>query len=525
MAGNRRAFGLVAAFLALNLVVKFALICLNQAEYTDGILQLTVFQNRAGLYPPLYGALAWLLEHAGLDLTVAGRVVSILAGSLAVIPIYLMARMVYGDNAARFAALFYTIAPLALRWSARVMTDALFLCLVSFSLWLMMMAWARIRREDRMRGADGLLALGSLFAALAALTRYQGAFLAVPLMVVAGCFVLRQRRVPWLLLTTSVAWAALPLWMHFAGFVHGGQFASRTGKTAFDTVLAYLNALESFVLIAPYYFCYPVALFALVGLFRARVLPGMGAAFAVPWLLWAIVILAVQSAFGSFQYRYMLPLFPAVLVMAGGGCAWAEQALASRGRLRWFSLLLGASVVYMALFSMALLVFQRQAFGDQKAAAEYVRANVPPAVTVVSNEQYGAFTELGCPKMTFWSGRRVEPLAKYLQPSMLGIGEVSIPAGTVLVLSTAYLGDAGFEALRGYLTSRYHIRVVASFDSMVVPLHDDIMETPGTSQNPIGWVYRYTPQSFSTQVLVAERSRTTQAGDPATSATSGGMTR
>src|SRR5690606_15730527 len=78
------------ALLALMLGC-FALRCIPfgdaPGEYTDGILQLTVFQNKAGLYPPLYGALAHVLHLATagiLSLEAAGRLISNVSGAVCI---------------------------------------------------------------------------------------------------------------------------------------------------------------------------------------------------------------------------------------------------------------------------------------------------------------------------------------------------------------------------------------------------------------------------------------------------------
>jgi hypothetical protein len=39
------ASGYLAALVIANLVAKFLLIRLNQADYTDGIIQITIFEN------------------------------------------------------------------------------------------------------------------------------------------------------------------------------------------------------------------------------------------------------------------------------------------------------------------------------------------------------------------------------------------------------------------------------------------------------------------------------------------------
>jgi hypothetical protein len=487
-----------------NLALKFAFIGFNQGEYTDGILQLTVFENKAGLYPPLYGALALALSKLGMGAEFAGRVISVVAGSLAVIPVYLLARRLRDDNAARFAGLFFTLCPLVLRWSLRVMSDSLFLCLSATVLWSLHVAWTAT--EDRKR-AGRHLAAASILAALGSLTRYQGVFLTLPLLLVAGVFVVRHRRIPWLAIAASAAWGLLPAWIQFHGFVHQGQFAERSTGHLVATLLAWLNLGESFLLIWPYFLGFPIFLFAVAGLAGLRFGTHDARAFLWLWAPWTAAILVLQSVFGSFQYRYMMPVFPACLALAGVGAGMLETTLTARGRRWLFSLAFLGSVGYLVFFSLAVLVFQRQSLGDQRAAASILAA-MPPGTPAYSNEQYGSFRNLGCVKQSYWSGRPVESIIDSLPERPGQPLRKHLPDGSVVILGNMYGGDQPVDFIIASLTYFYQMHLVASFDSAVYPIMDDIMLSPGLNQNPLAWVLRYTPQLFSTHIYQVDRRRT-----------------
>lgn len=506
---------LMLGFVLLNLGAKGLMMRINLGEYTDGILQLNVFSIKSGLYPPLYGGLAWLVSRCGLELETAGRIVSVIAGSLAVIPILLMTRSLYGTCAAKFAAILYTISPLLWRWSVRVMTDSLFLCVSAFSLYFMFLAWSSAHSlcasargadvdgssspHDRARTRDKYLALASLFGVLATLTRYQGALLGILMLIPLAAFVAAFRRVPVRAIIVSLLWIAVPAWVHYAGFVHGEQFASRQAGSYGQTLLAYWNLAESFMLISPYYFAYPIFAFFLIGLLRSDILGREMRAFTWLWFLWGAGLLAAQSAFGSFQYRYMMPVLPAVLILAGGGCAKLESALMRRGKYALFSGLFMLAVILTTLFSCAVLVLQRKTFGDQRAAADYIKSSVPAGARVFSNERYGNFTKLGCVKLSFWSGRQVESLLEYAPDGNVRFRE--IPAGSFLILCNSYGGDEQLDFVERRAAHMFNLREVASFDAEIYPLMDDIMVSPIMNQNPLAWVMRYTPQDFSTHVF------------------------
>lgn len=507
---NSPATGILVGFVVANLALKLSLVAMgiNRGEYTDGILQLLVFQVKAGLYPPLFGALATALAATGIELETAGRIVSAVAGSLGLIPVYMMALRLRGPCAARFAALFYTISPMILRWSVRVMTDALFFALCAAALWLMMEAWAATRDRADRRRADWLLAGATLCAALSALTRYQGALLAPLWLIPATLFVWRTRGLPWRALLACSAWLALPAWMAWNGMVHSQQFRDRSGASLLASLLDYLNVAESFVYIAPYYMGVPV--FVLMVLGAARLDRTRPFARAFIWLgcLWAVIILVLQAMFQSFQYRYMMPVMPAVLALAGVGAIAFEEHMMARGRRMLFSALLLLGMLYLTVMSCAVLVFQRETFGEQRQAARYIREFLPPDMPVFSNEQYGPFTDLQSVKLTWWSGRPVSIITPYISPDGARPPERMLPVPCAVVLGDVYGGDPYTVTLTTQLNLYYHMRTVAAYYSTTYPVFDDVMVNPMFNQNPMGWVLRYKAQYFSTQVLVVDSMRT-----------------
>jgi hypothetical protein len=498
----RPEWAFVGVLVLVNLAAKGSFIGINTGEYTDGILQLTVFENRAGLYPPLYGALAHVLAMAGVSLEMAGRIISVVAAALCVVPVYWLGLRLGGAGAARLAGLLYTVAPMPWRWSVRVMTDSLFLLLSTITLVLLMEAWSRTRRpaDDQIthgKSAHWCLAAAVAVAGLSVLTRYQGV-LFVPLIVAVFIMYFRQfRSIPWLAVASGLVWLTLPVWMQYNGFVHQGQFASRTAPTPLATVSAWINTFESFLLISPYYMGYPIVIAAVAGLFYLR--RSASRTYLVPaawlWGGYSLMLLGLHAAFGTFQHRYMMPILPVLAALAGVGFTWLDDS--NRGR-RWvFSTLLLVSVVYLSMFSLAVLVLQREAFGDQREAAEFIREQIPADVPVLSNERYGSYTDLGAVKLSYWSGRRVDTL---IDPA------TQMKPGAIVALGTAYGGNEAVTGLMQALSADYDLQPFTPrpFQSVITPLMDDIMVNPMFNQNPMGWVMRYVPQPFATQLFVVQ---------------------
>lgn len=365
-----------------------------------------------------------------------------------------------------------------------------------------------------------MLAAATLCAGLAGLTRYQGALLAPLLTFVFLRHWLTFRRLPWMSAVIAIVFAVMATWwVSINNSVHAGQFTSRTGPTALATVMAWINTAESFMLISPYYFGYPIFAAALVGIAVVRRTATLWFArpAAVFWGTYAIMLLALQAAFGSFQYRYMMPILPMVVALAGVGFAWAERRIDIQSVRRCgtdilsvhpssrhshtnycvhplvFRAAIVLSLVYLVGFSLAILVLQRETYGDQRAAADYIRKNVPATAPVFSNERYGNYTQLGSVKLSRWSGR----------PVQIASPDKPMPAGSVLVLGTAYGGNEAVGAQIAALSQRYDLRPLTPmpFTSQIVPLMDDIMTDPMFNQNPLAWVLRYVPQNFATQVF------------------------
>jgi hypothetical protein len=521
--------------LGVSLVLRLVILNINGGEYTDGMIQLTGLPAESqGLYPPLYGWLARFVagfSHIGLE--TAGKLISAVASSLTLVPLFFMASRVGGSSTGRMAALLYAVSPMPLRWGIRVMTDSLFLFFVTWAMRVLVEASDALARHawtcegEERRGlrwawqADVLGAGFVIIAALATLTRYQGVVL-VPLGMALFVFFVVRRLIPALFLVSGLVWIPVAMEMARGRAIHGGQFAQRMTPDTVTTALSYWNNFESFVLVSPYYFCYPVALFAIVGVVvlwlrsdRGTVsagsawvgtrkaddcgdLPG-NSWFGWSWVFFGVAILLLQSAFGSFQYRYMLPLLPGVLCVAGAGLAgWEKWSGSGKMRRGVFRAGMLVSIVYMAVFSTAVLLLQRDSFADQRMAADFIRMKVSPQTPVFSNERYGSFEWPISLKLTVWSGRPVRPL--FLKKSADGLAEM--PAGAVVVLGNEYGGNEALTQLMGVLGQRYMMESLtrAPFNAEIVPLMDDIMVNPMFNQNPLAWVLRYSPQMFSTAV-------------------------
>ncbi len=154
----------------------------------DGIGYVNIasdFINGRGLggtthFPPVYPILVGVASLFFKDFELAGRAVSIIMGSLVVVPVYLLGKEFYGRKAGFLAAVL-TMSWWSIRsWSGEVMSQATYMTLALFAVYLL---WSAVDRRST------LLALGSgACMALAHMTRSEGiiVYFAMTLVILIG---------------------------------------------------------------------------------------------------------------------------------------------------------------------------------------------------------------------------------------------------------------------------------------------------------------------------------------------------
>lgn len=118
------------------------------------------------LFNPYPALIAWL-NRCGVDFEFGGQLISVVASSLAVVPLYLWCRTAYDRRIAQLAALTYALHPVLLRFSAQVLREGLYWCLM---LWGVYLFWQAATRRQWW-----WYVLAGLTTTAAALTRMEGA--------------------------------------------------------------------------------------------------------------------------------------------------------------------------------------------------------------------------------------------------------------------------------------------------------------------------------------------------------------
>ena len=132
-------------------------------------------------HQPLYPMLIALLNKAVGNFEVAGKLVSLILGTLTVLPLYFLARSIFSHRVAVFAAFVLAFNVTHIRLSADIMTESAYTFFFVSAVWL---SWEMLRGETRV-----LPVLAGVFTALAYYTRPEGlgvALIAVPWLFLRG---------------------------------------------------------------------------------------------------------------------------------------------------------------------------------------------------------------------------------------------------------------------------------------------------------------------------------------------------
>lgn len=149
---------------------------LNWSGYRGMVASSGVQLNFPPLYPLLIAVFLLPLKSSEL----AGRLVSLIVGTVLVWAVFLACRSLYGRRVALIGAAVVALHPVLIALSAAVYSEGLYLMLVSFALY-----WVLRAVESGRVGAG--VGAGAFFG-LAYLTRPEAAVLAVPLFVLLVVF-------------------------------------------------------------------------------------------------------------------------------------------------------------------------------------------------------------------------------------------------------------------------------------------------------------------------------------------------
>jgi hypothetical protein len=195
---------IVVALTVCALALRVYLGILSYCISGDGVAYLGIAKHiaagdyahaLASVFPPLYPALIVFVHALGPSWEVAADLISAILGGLTVVPIFYLFRDTLARRDLAFvAASLAAIDPELVGYSASVRTEAGYICLLAFAVWIAMLA---IRR-----GRIGWALVSGAITGVAYLYRTEAVGFAffVPVFVVLGTFIWRRWQITWALL-------------------------------------------------------------------------------------------------------------------------------------------------------------------------------------------------------------------------------------------------------------------------------------------------------------------------------------
>ena len=446
------------------------------AEYTDAILYISFYYNKSTQIAPLYGALIEPLYNLFVFAPTyesVGRSISILAGSLCVIPTFLIGRYIFNEKVGIYATLLFIFSPVVLRWNIRVMTDSMFTLFFLSSIYFFIMFYYEAQKR--------WLLMGFFTAGLATLARYQGMAL---IFIVAFMwfreFRNRRYRAVLVSLLGLAPWLILCWWFLYRRFGQAYIFKGRTGnflQYADQYTEMYAEMLKSYLLTLPYALTYPVFALFCYGAYKAwkfekgRFLILLFAFLFFPWLI-------VHTIYLELVIRPFMPLFPFFMLFA----AYAITLV------RKDKVVLAVCLLISITMSAAVLYYQRDSFGDIKRAAEWVGYNARPGAIIYA-------TDSGPYKSRLWSGRAQ---TKEYRP------EAPLKTGDYLLLSSFYVSIADTTEI---LKKSFYINTLFETTSTIVPLLPDLTDPSEYTMTPEWNMVKFKKNEFKSVVLLLGKRR------------------
>lgn len=292
---------------------------------------------------PLFMWIMMPLFKVFSDPLFAGRFLSVIAGLFTLFGVYLLARKVFGKQAAFWAGVLYVITPYIVFFDRMALVDSM---LASFTVWIVYFALILLKSPR----FDLAMVLGYLMGG-AILTKTPGMvnLLILPLSLVG--FV-RRKSDKYGLVRLALVWGvAIIIALVMYNMLRLGpefrQLSARNGDYIFslqelsgrplDPFIPHLHDMEDWF---PKLFTYPILLSFFIGVFfliKSKNRSG----FVV--LIWLLTPMLISMAFlKTFTARYLLPAVPLMIIFAGYGLSQILEKIKAQNYLR---ILIGLIIV------------------------------------------------------------------------------------------------------------------------------------------------------------------------------------
>jgi 4-amino-4-deoxy-L-arabinose transferase-like glycosyltransferase len=263
----------------------------------------------------------------------AGRILSIFSGSLTLLGVYLLSRLVFGKKAAIFATIFYISSPLIIFFDRMALVDSM---LSAFTIWSLYLLFLIIRSPR----FDLAMILGYLLGGgLLVKTPAMMNLLMLPISLIAFSYQQgkRSKLLRFLICLIIAVLIAMVMYNLLRLGPNFSQLSSRNEDYIFSVTEIMKHPLDPFLphfkdLLDVFYKMLTLPIFLLI-LFGAVLLIHIKNKNGLAILVWAILPILIQLAFLKvFTARYILFSIPPLLVIAGFGMSWLTTKTSKKTR-------------------------------------------------------------------------------------------------------------------------------------------------------------------------------------------------
>lgn len=414
----------------------------NYAMLAESLAAGRFREGFSAFWSPLYPLLVSIALVLNGNVEVAGRVVSLIAGSLLVVPVYYLIKESFGWRAAVLGAVLVALHPLLIYYSLLLLTEATYTTLLITSIFV---GWRALRggdggSDDSTRAATkpvGFFITGALFG-LCYLTRPEAfGFIALMLVWTLGARLFTRagdsktilRNALFLLLGFLIF--ALPYVIYvrqqtgvwtisekFSSHILGGSRLATAlpeeavgggggGSTTTRVVVRLTKAFKQQYQLTNMVFPLPFVLLAGLGLFRTRWTRLR--AFKNLYLLSFLAAAFVGYVLTVPNVRFMVPLVPVLIYWTANGIIeivrwFAESRALETGtrrarRTRVAAILVVVAVLLASVLPLFVYLLRGDKFTDytrQKQAGQWIRQhNAKPSPLVMSSAPIASFYARG----------------------------------------------------------------------------------------------------------------------------------
>ncbi len=171
------------------------------------------------------------------DSVLAARIFVWTMSVLSILAIFLFSKKLFGKRAALWAALFASTSYLFIFFSTKVLSEPLFIALLSLSL----LFYVRWQKEGKNRN----LFLAGLLSGMAFLTRYLGNLLILGILVHFAWLCVRKRRLPQIVVPISGILVILIPWFLLGLFYYGNPFGAFFENMAITFSVQNMSVLDA----------------------------------------------------------------------------------------------------------------------------------------------------------------------------------------------------------------------------------------------------------------------------------------